>query len=57
VFSFVQSIAFDIFRALSFASEGGIFPLPAIFVLGDSKVYVYTLNGSNIAFYIETPIY
>jgi len=33
-----------------------MFPLLAVLALGDARVYVYTFDGSDIAFYIEAPV-
>ena len=48
VFGSVQSIALNTLGALDSAREGSVFPLPAVFALGDSQVHVRPSYGGNI---------
>jgi len=54
VFNLVQSITLDAPRALEVTSEGGMFPLPVVLVLQDSRIH--TSNGSNITTNIKALI-
>jgi len=42
VFNLVQSITLDVPRALEVTSEGGMFPLPVVLVLQDSRIHIHT---------------
>jgi len=56
MFDFVQSIALNISWALSFVSKYDVFLLLVVFVLGDSKVHIYTIYSGNMTSDIEAII-
>ena len=56
VFNLMKSITLNILRALSLTSKSGVFPLPAVLILENTRIYIYISNGGNIAFYIEGSI-
>jgi len=52
----VGAVAFDTFKTLNSTCKSGVSSLPAIFTLGDTKVYVCSMDSSNVASYIEASI-
>ena len=56
MFDFVQSVVLNTFQALNFAGKDGMFPLPAVFVLEDFRIYICTMYYSNVTFNIEAMI-
>jgi len=56
MFDLVWTIAFNTTRALALASKSSISLLPAILVLGNTKVHVCGLYSSDVASYIEAAI-
>ena len=47
VFDLIRSIAFDIFRSLSSAYKGSMSPFLVVPALGDARIHVGPMNGSN----------
>jgi len=52
----MQSIILDTFQILSLASKHCMLLFPAVFVLGNARAHVHTLNNGDVAFYIETSV-
>ena len=52
----MKTIVFNTFGPLNSVWKGSMFPLPAVFALRDTKVYVCTSDSGNIAFYIEVSV-
>jgi len=56
VFNLMRSIALNTLKVLSSTSKSGVFPLPVVLVLENTRIYIYTLNSGDIAFHIEESI-
>jgi len=56
MFEFMRTIVFNIFDLLSSIQKDSMFPLPAILILENTRVYVCTSDSGNIAFYVEAPV-
>jgi len=52
----VWAIAFNIFWTLNPTCKNRMSPLPVVFTLRNSEVYVCSIDGSNVASNIEAPI-
>ena len=53
MFRFVRPVAFDAFGSLDLARECGMFPFPAVFTLGDSRIHVRSSDRSDMVAHIE----
>ena len=56
VFGSVRSIALNTLGVLDSAREDSVFPLPAVFALGDSRVHVHPSYGSDIPTDVKAPV-
>lgn len=56
IFGLVETITLNTFGSLYSAQEHSVSPLPAVFALRDTRIYICTSDSSNVAFYIEVPI-
>ena len=55
-FNLIGSIILNISRVLSLMSKYGMFLLLVVLVLRNTRIYTYTSNNNNIAFYIKGSI-
>jgi len=56
VFDFMRTIILLIFSTMCITDKSGIFLLPTILILRNTRVYVSFLNSSDMLFYIETSV-
>ena len=56
VFNFMRSTILNILKALTLISESCVFSLLIVFVLRNTRIYIYTSNDSNIAYYIKESV-
>ena len=53
VFNLIRSTILNILRALNSTRESCMFPLLVVLVLGNTRIHICALNGSNLASHIE----
>ena len=56
MFRFVRTVVFHTFGLLDSTQKDRMSPLPAVLALEDTRVYVYTSNSSDVAFYIKASV-
>jgi len=56
MFNFVRTIILDAFRTICIAHKNYVFLFLAIFVLGNTKVYVHIPNCYNVATNVEASV-
>ena len=56
VFNLMRSTILNILKALTLIRESCVFSLLIVFVLGNTRIYIYTSNDSNIASHIKESV-
>ena len=56
MFNFVRTIILDAFRTICIAHKNCVSLFPAIFVLGNTKVYVHIPNCYNVATNVKASV-
>jgi len=52
----MRPVTLNAFGFLNSTRKGGVTPLPAIFILGDSRVHVCSFDHSDMIAHVEAPI-
>ena len=56
MFNLVRPITFDTSWSLGMTDKCGVSPLPAILILGDTRVHIYISYGGDVTFHIEAMV-
>ena len=56
VFDFMRTITLLTLSTMCIASESGVFPLPTILALKNTKVHIGSLNDCNMLIYVKTSV-